>query len=159
MLSMKIWSPVTFAMLVFPVAVAAADVAYTGPAGWSHVESPPSTDTTRKVEQWHIAGDVGSVTYTQDSATAYADTLSAIEANFKKNNIKPATDKDMPCQGKIGHVVEFTFGPDGHKIVINNLLVPNGAGVDKIVYAREDGSQFDPDVKKSETAYCAAPPS
>lgn len=137
----------------------AADVTFTGPAGWKHVDPPASTDATRKSEQWHIPGDVATVTFIADPSNAYGDALGAIEQNFKKNGIKPSADKDMPCQGKIGHMVEFATGPDGHKIVINRLLVPSGTGVVTITYARADGSPFDPDVKTSETTYCAAPAS
>ena len=104
--------------------------------------------------QWHIAGDVSTVTFIADPSNPYADALAAIEQNFKTNGIKPATNKDTTCQGKAGHIVEFTTGPDGHKIVINRLLVPYGQGVITVTYARSDGSPFDADVKKSETTYC-----
>jgi hypothetical protein len=137
----------------------AADVAFPGPAGWKHVDPPASTDATRKSDQWHIPGDVATVTFIADTSNAYGDALGAIEQNFKSNGIKPATDKDMPCQGKTGHMVEFSTGPDGHKIIINRLLVPSGAGVVTITYARADGTAFDTDVKASETTYCAAPAS
>ncbi|MBD5657684.1 MAG: hypothetical protein IAI50_21285 [Candidatus Eremiobacteraeota bacterium] len=141
----------------FALPAAAADVPYDGPAGWSHAP-PASTDTARKVDQWHISGDVSTVTFIADSTSAYSDAVGAIEQNFKTNGIKAATDKDMTCQGKTGHVVEFTVGPDGHKIVINRLLIPSGTGVVTITYTRSDGSTFDSAVKKSETAYCDAPP-
>jgi hypothetical protein len=52
-------------------------------------------------------------------------------------------------------VVEFATGPDGHKIVINRLLVPTSDGVIAITYTRDDGVPFDPDVKKSVDAFCA----
>ena len=122
----------------------AADVPFVGPSGWSHVDTPPSTDPAKKVDQWHIAGDVASVTFLSDANGSYADALAAIEANFKTNGIKPATDKDMPCQGKTGHVVEFAFGPDGHRVVVNRLLVPNGNGVVTITYFRSDGIRIRP---------------
>jgi len=146
------------AAVAAPAAALAGDVAFVGPAGWSHDDLQQSPDGTRKYDKWHIAGDVASVTYIADSNSTYADALAAIETNFQTNHIKPATDKDIPCQGKTGHVIEFSVGPDGHKIVINRMLVPNGTGVVTITYARSDGSVFDPDVKKSETAYCAATP-
>jgi len=141
-----------------PLIAYAADVPFVGPAGWSHDDLQQSADGTRKYDKWHIAGDVASVTYIADSNSQYADALALIEKNFQTNKIKPAIDKDIPCQGKTGHVVEFAVGPDEHKIVINRLLVPNGAGVVTITYARADGSVFDADVKKSETAYCDATP-
>jgi hypothetical protein len=140
-------------------AFAATDVAFIGPSGWSHVDnSAGQVDPNRKIDQWHIAGDVASVTFIKDSATPYADALGLIKTNFETNKIKPSQDKDFMCQGKTGHVVEFATGPDGHKIVINRILVPDGAGVDTITYVRADGNPFDPDVKKSETDYCAAAP-
>jgi len=138
--------------------LAATDVAFIGPAGWSPVDSSTQTDPNRKIDQWHIAGDVASVTFIKDSLTAYADALALIKTNFANNKIKPAQDKDFPCQGKTGHVVEFTTGPDGHQIVINRILVPDGTGVDTITYVRSDGNPFDSDVKKSETDFCAAVP-
>lgn len=139
-------------------AFAATDVAFIGPAGWSHVDSSAQADPNRKIDQWHIAGDVASVTFIKDSQTAYADALALIKNNFSTNKIRPSQDKDFPCQGKTGHVVEFTTGPDGHQIVINRILAPDGAGVDTITYVRADGNPFDSDVKKSETDYCAATP-
>jgi hypothetical protein len=148
----------SFALAAGAPALAATDVAFIGPAGWSHVDSSGQTDPNRKIEQWHIAGDVASVTFIKDSVTAYADALALIKNNFSTNKIRPAQDKDFPCQGKVGHVVEFTTGPDGHAIVINRILVPDGAGVDTITYVRSDGNPFDSDVKKSETDFCAAVP-
>jgi hypothetical protein len=131
-------------------------VAFVGPASWSH--SPPSgaTDATRMVDQWHISGDVSTLTFIKDSSSAYSDALGAIEKNFSTNNIKASMDRDVPCRGITGHVVEFAYGPDGHRIVINRLLVPDGAGLDTITYARSDGSAFDPDVKTAEAAFCKA---
>jgi hypothetical protein len=157
-------SALALAFSVAPVLVgfagpvsAATDVAFIGPSGWSHVDTG-QTDPNRKIDQWHIAGDVASVTYIKDSATAYADALALIKANFANNKIKPSADKDFPCQGKTAHVVEFATGPDGHQILINRMLVPDGAGVDTITYVRSSDSAFDSDVKKSETTFCAPAP-
>lgn len=145
----------TLVTLALPAS--AADVAFAGPAGWSRAAAVSPGDAMHQFDQWHIAGDAATtVTFIKDGTTAYADALGRIEKNFADNKIKPATDKDFTCQGKTGHVIEFSTGPDGHKIVINRLLVPDGAGVDTVTYSRADGSAFDPDVQKAETAYCAA---
>jgi len=144
--------------LATPVTARAADVPFAGPAGWSHVAIPAGSDASRKVEQWHIAGDVATVTVIKDGATPYADSLGTVEKNFSDNKIKPAMDKDTPCQGKTAHVIEFATGPDNKKIVLKRVIVPDGKGVVTITYARSDGSAFDPDVEKSLTAFCAAGP-
>jgi hypothetical protein len=133
-----------------------AAVDFPGPSGWSHMATTAAPDPTRTVMQWHIAGDPASVTFIKDASTTYADAVAAIEKNFSTNNIKPATDKDVTCQGKTGHEVDFAVGPDGHQMIIHRMIVPDGAGIATITYARSDGSAFDSDVKKSETAYCAA---
>ena len=135
----------------------AADVAFAGPSGWSHTSVTASPDPARKFEQWHISGDTATtITFIKDGSTAYAGALGLIEKNFADNKIKPAIDKDVPCQGKTGHVIEFATGPENHKIAINRMLVPDGAGVVTITYSRPDGAAFDPDVQKSEMAYCSA---
>jgi hypothetical protein len=134
---------------------AAANPGFPSPAGWSHNAPPATTDPTRVVEQWHIAGDVASVTFIKDTGTAYSDALAAIEKNFSTNKIRPATDKDVPCQGKTGHEIDFAVGPEGHQLIIHRVIVPDGTGIDTVTYARADGTVFDPDVKKSEDAYCA----
>ena len=129
--------------------------AFVGPSGWSTVQSTP-TDPAHPLLQWHIAGDsTTSLTYIR-TTQSYDDSLGAIRTNLSTNKIKPAIDKDMPCQGKTAHVVEFAAGPDEHKIVINRLLVPQPDGVAAITYAHADGTPFDPDVKKAETVYCAS---
>lgn len=137
----------------------AAAVPFPGPDGWSRVAVPTSADTSRDFEQWHIAGDISTVTFIRDGSGVYADALATILKNFADNNIKPSTNKDMPCQGKTAHVVEFATGPDGKKVVINRMLVPDGAGLVTITYARAQDSDFDKDVKKSETTFCMATPS
>lgn len=136
----------------------ASGVAFPAPDGWSHVTVPTSTDTTRQFDQWHVAGDVSTVTFIRDSSAVYADALATILKNFADNNIKPSTNKDLPCQGKTAHVVEFATGPDGKKIVINRMLVPETAGLVTITYARSDGADYDKDVKKSVATFCAAAP-
>lgn len=143
------------ALLAAPVA--ATGVAFPAPVGWSRVPVPPSTDASRSFEQWHIAGDIATVTFIRDDSAAYGDALATISKNFSDNNIKPSTNKDMPCQGKTAHVVEFVTGPTGKRVVINRMLVPQGAtGLFTITYARSDGSDFDSEVKKSETSFCGA---
>jgi len=137
-------------------ATADQSTAFPGPSGWSHMASTVSPDPNRTVQQWHIAGDPASVTFITDTTTPYADAVAAIEKNFSTNNIKPATDKDVTCQGKTGHEVDFSVGPSGHQMIIHRMVVPDGTGIATITYARTDGEGFDPDVKKSETAYCAA---
>ena len=150
----------SFAILAATAAVALpaaafADAAFPPPSGWSHVDVA-ATDPAHTIQQWHIAGDVSSLTYAKDTGTSYADALARIQKNFADNKIRPAKDKDMPCQGKTAHVIEFATGPDGHQVVINRLLVPDAAGVDTVTYVRSDGAVFDADVQKSIAAYCAA---
>lgn len=144
-----------FSISLFATA-SASGVPFPPPAGWSHVVVPTSTDSARTFDQWHIAGDVSTVTFIRDTSGVYADALATILKNFSDNNIKPSTNRDMPCQGKTGHVVEFATGPDGQKILINRVLVPEATGLVTITYARSDGSDYDNDVKKSVTAFCAA---
>ena len=129
--------------------------AFVGPTGWSTVQGTPA-DPAHPLLQWHIAGDpTTSLTFVR-TTQSYDDSLGAIRTNLTTNKIKPAVDKDLPCQGKTAHVVEFAAGPDAHKIVINRLLVPTSDGVAAITYAHADGTPFDPDVQKAETAYCAS---
>jgi hypothetical protein len=139
-------------------AFADTTVAFLGPAGWSHNPPPTAVDPARTIEEWHIAGDIATVTYIKDTTTSYDDAMAAIKKNIATNGIKMSADKDVPCHGATGHVVEFAFGPDGHRVITNRLLVPAGSGVDTITYARSDGSTFDSDVKKAETEYCGATP-
>jgi hypothetical protein len=141
---------------VFSASAAFADVPFPPPSGWSHSGAPASTDPNHEFDQWHIPGDVATVTFIKDRTTAYADALATIEKNFSANNIKPNTDKDVPCQGKTAHVIEFAAGPAGKKIVINRMLVPDGPGVDTITYARSEGTSFDSDVQKSESTFCGS---
>ncbi|MBD5633648.1 MAG: hypothetical protein IAI49_04130 [Candidatus Eremiobacteraeota bacterium] len=147
-------------ILIITVAAAGPAVAdgppFTGPASWSSNGSPVSADPAHPVMQWHLPGDTASsLTYARTTA-AYADSLAAIHTNFTTNKIKPAVDKDVQCQGKTAHVVEFATGPDEHKIVINRMLVPTSDGVATLTYSRADGTSFDPDVQKAETTFCAA---
>src|SRR5271156_6637070 len=136
----------------------AATVAFLGPSGWSADDTSAQSTPTRRVLQWHLAGDISTVTFVDDTGTAYADALAAIEKNFSTNKIKPSIDKDVTCQTKTAHVIEFVTGPDGHQTEINPMLVPDGAGIATITYFRSDGTSFDPAVQKSEPAFCAATP-
>lgn len=150
-------STVAFAALL-TAPLAAASVPFPSPAGWSSVPVSPSKDASRTFEQWHIAGDISTVTFLRDASGVYADALAAILKNFADNNIRPTTSKDLPCQGKMAHMVEFATGPDAKKVLINRILVPDSTGLVTITYARSDGSDFDKDVKQAETAFCAASP-
>ncbi|MFY9779292.1 MAG: hypothetical protein WAJ85_02135 [Candidatus Baltobacteraceae bacterium] len=141
-----------------PPAAAAAETAFSGPADWSHSGPTVSPDGSRTVDQWHLSGDVQSLTFIRDATTSYADALAAIEQNFAAQRIKATIDKDLPCDGKTGHVVEFTTGPDGHRVAINRILVPDGSGVVTLTYTRDDGSRVDDEVKKAETSYCGPAP-
>lgn len=140
---------------VAPALAGPNDIAYAGPSGWSHVDVPAPTDANHAFAQWHISGDISTVTYILDGTTSYADSLASIRKNFSDNKIKPSIDKDVPCRGETAHVIEFSTGPDGKKVIINRMLVPTGAGVSTITYARSDGSVFDSDVQKSITTYCS----
>jgi hypothetical protein len=148
-----------FACIVFCAApgLAAATV-FTSPSGWSE-DTALSSDPAHPTMQWHLPGDPStSLTFSQ-TTRAYDDALGAIRTNLTTNKIKASVDKDITCQGKTGHVVEFSAGPDGHKIVINRMLVPTSDGVIAITYTRDDGTAFDSDVKKSEDTWCAGSPS
>jgi len=139
------------------VAFAAAEGAFTGPSGWSHVAAP-TPDPARKFEQWRLAGapndPAQTVTYIADTTTSYADALAMIKKNFADNNIKPKLDKDTTCQGRQGHEVEFLVGPEGKGVITNRLLVPDGSGVVSITYVRGQTDNYDDDVKKAVTSYC-----
>jgi hypothetical protein len=134
----------------------ADQTAFIGPAGWSH--SDPSTgDSTVKIERWHLPGDdLQSLTFIVDPNTPYTDAMAAIQKNFTTNHLKASVDKDLACKGVQGHVIEFATGPDGHKIIINRILLPNGTGVESITYSRGEGNPFDDDVKKSIAIFCGA---
>ena len=103
----------------------------------------------------HHLVDICEPTESYSAGRFVADALAAIEKNFSTNKIRPATDKDVPCQGKTGHEIDFAVGPEGHQLIIHRVIVPDGTGIDTVTYARADGTVFDPDVKKSEDAYCA----
>ncbi len=120
--------------LLAPVAALAAptDLVYAGPTGWSHVDMPAASDPSRFVAQWHIAGDIATVTYMKDATTPFADALANIH-------------KDVPCRGTSAHV-------------INRILVSSGPGVSMITYVRADGTKPDGDVTTSVTAFCNATP-
>ncbi len=141
-----------------PVTTLAADVAYAGPPGWAHVDVAAPSDANHAFAQWHIPGDIATVTFIRDATTRYADVLANIHKNFSDNGIKTSIDKDIPCRGAAAHVIEFSTGPEGKKVVINRMLVPITKGVATITYSRADGSTFDSDVQKSETAFCEATP-
>jgi len=143
-------------VLVAGAAAAADNSVFPQPSGWSRISSTAAADPNRTVQQWHIAGDVASVTFVHDTTTPYADAVAAIETNFSTNKIKPAVDKDLPCQGKTAHEVDFNVGPDGHQLTVQRVVVPDGTGVATVTYARAADAPFDPDVKKSETAFCAS---
>jgi hypothetical protein len=136
-----------------PAAAPDAVAAFVGPSSWSHA-APNTADPSRTIEQWHISGDVTSLTFIRDSTTTYDAAIGAIVKNFTTNNIKPSVDRDVACRGKTSHIVEFSIGPDGHQIIIHRLVVPDGTGVDTVTYARSVGVSFDPDVKKSEATFC-----
>jgi len=130
--------------------------AFVGPAAWTANGGTSGSDPAHPLLQWHLPGDTSaSLTYSKSTAS-YDDSLALIHANFSTNKIKPSVDKDISCQGKTAHEIEFAIGPDGHKVVINRILVPTSDGVATITYSRADGTAFDSDVQKSETAFCAA---
>jgi len=130
--------------------------AFDGPAAWTANGGPAGSDPAHPLLQWHLPGDTAASLTFLKSTASYDDSLALIHTNFSTNKIKPSIDKDIPCQGKTAHEVEFAIGPDGHKIVINRILVPTSDGVATITYSRADGTAFDSDVQKSETAFCAA---
>jgi hypothetical protein len=154
-MSLRSFASVVAALAALGVASAAsAAVTFVGPDGWHHVDQP-STDSVHKFDQWKISGTAQSLTVIQDSSTTYADSLGAVKANFAAQHINPALDKDEPCMGRPSHVVEYTVGPEGHQIIVNRLIVPDGSGVVTVTYARAHDDAFDADVKKAITNFCA----
>ena len=134
---------------------ASAVVTFKGPEGWSH-NGQPSADGKVQFDQWKFAGDPPqTVTVIQDSTTSYADSMTAVKTNFSTNHIKPAVDKDQQCLGRPSHDFEYTVGPDKHQITVNRLIVPDGSGVVTITYARGSSDDFDSDVRKAITTFCA----
>jgi hypothetical protein len=134
---------------------ASAAVTFHGPEGWSH-SGQPSADGKLIFDQWKLSGDPPqTVTVIQDSSTAYADSLAAVKNNFSTNHIKPSIDKDQTCLGRPSHDVEYKVGPDGHGIIVNRLIVPDGPGVVTVTYARGEKDDFDGDVRKAFTNFCA----
>jgi hypothetical protein len=153
-MSLRSFASVVAALAALGVASAAsAAVTFVGPDGWHHVDQP-STDSVHKFDQWKMSGANQTITIIQDSSTAYADSLGAVRKNFADNHIRASIDKDEPCMGRPSHVVEYTVGPEGHQIIVNRLIVPDGNGVVTVTYAR-DIPDFDPDAKKALTAFCA----
>ena len=151
---------VTLALAASTALAAAADVAFVGPPGWSHV-GQPSPDPTRKVDQWKLGGGGGdaaqTVTFISDTTSSYNDTLALIKKNFADNHIKASADADMACHGQQGHVVQFSSGPEGKEVVIRRILVPEGpTGLITITYSRAMADPDDPDVKKSIESFCKA---
>lgn len=143
--------------LLAPAFAGAASVtAFVGPQSWSHAPQPSSADGSRTVDQWRLSGDIQTVTFIHDAGASYATSLAAMQKNFSENHIKPSIDKDSACHGQTAHVVEFTIGPDGHRVTINRTIVPDAAGIDSITYTRSDGDKYDDDVKTAVTAYCGA---
>ncbi len=124
---------------------------------WKFVDpdanAPPPA--TRKSSQWHIPDEVDTFTLVDDSTQSYADSLTLIETNFSSNHVKPAVNKDLTCDGKTGHMVEFSAGPPGHQVIINRVLLPETptAGVLTFTYVRSD-KDWDPAVIKSMKAFC-----
>ena len=143
---------------IVPHLAFAADVSFVGPTGlWRHVEVSTQSDATRKVDQWKISGDPAqTLTFMSDTTSSYPDALALIKKNFSTNHIKASVDADKTCQGQQGHVVEFAIGPEGHEIIINRILFPQGQGIVTITYARGKEFDFDPDAKKAIDKYCAS---
>lgn len=136
---------------------ASAAVTFVGPDGWSHTGAP-SSDGTHKFDQWKLGGDPPqTVTVIQDSGTTYADSLAAVKKNFAENHIRPGIDKDQTCLGRPSHDVEYTVGPEGHQIVVNRLIVPDGTGVVTVTYARGEKDDPDKDVQTAMKNFCAQP--
>jgi hypothetical protein len=139
---------------------AAADVAFVGPSGWSHM-GQQSPDQTRKFDQWKLGGGgndpAQTVTFISDTTSSYADALALIKKNFADNHIKASADADTTCHGKQGHVIEFSSGPEGKEIVIKRILIPQDpSGLITITYARAKDDPYDDDVKKSIETFCKA---
>jgi hypothetical protein len=137
-----------------------AQIAFVGPKAWSKVDTgQTSTDTSRTFDQWKLGSGQESQTVTviHDSTTSYDTSLATMLKNFSDNSIKPSTNKDVTCQGRTAHVVEYQIGPDGHEFITNRMLLSDGAtGVVTVTYSRAKGYGFDDDVKAAEDAFCKA---
>jgi len=160
MIVSRISIAVALAMAASTTLAAAADVAFVGPPGWSHI-GQQSPDQTRKFDQWKLGGGGGdaaqTITFVTDTTSSYNDTLALIKKNFSDNHIKASADADMACHGQQGHVVQFSSGPEGKEVVIRRILVPEGqTGLITITYARAKDDPDDPDVKKSIESFCKA---
>jgi len=145
------------------LAAAADSPAFSLGFPWKAVDSDASVtpSTTRKQSQWHIPDDVSTFTLVDDSTQSYADSLTLIQTNFSSNHVKPSVDKDFTCDGKAGHMVEFSTGPTGHQVIINRLLLPETptAGVLTFTYVRSSSDKdWDPAVVKSMKAFCGTAP-
>jgi hypothetical protein len=148
----------TIAALLVAVPAAADPTAFPAPSGWTHVDAPPSTDTQRSFDTWKQSSSVTAQTITvmRDATGKYDDALAVVRKNFSDNNIKATVDSDQTCQGKTSHVFEFATGPDGHRIVINRLIVGGDAGITAVTYSRPQSASFGGEVKSAITAFCGA---
>ena len=145
----------TFVLGATAVSMAAGPPTFEGPKGdWKHTD-PAGTDT-RHVESWKLFTDQ-SLTVVTDTTVTYSDALAPIQKNIADNHIKTSVDKDETCLGKPAHVVEFSFGTEGHQTIINRTIASDGTGSVQITYARAGDDQFDPDVRKAIDAFCAQP--
>lgn len=146
----------TIAALVVAAPAGADPTAFPAPSGWSHVDAPPSTDTQHSFDTWKQSSSVTSQTITvmRDASGNYNDAVAIVRKNFTDNNIKPTVDADQTCQGKASHVFEFATGPDGHRIVINRLIVGGDSGITAVTYSRPQSAPFGGDVKTAITSFC-----
>jgi hypothetical protein len=137
-----------------------AQIAFVGPKAWSKVDTgQTSTDTSRTFDQWKLGGgqEAQTVTVIHDTTTSYDTSLATMLKNFGDNGIKPTTNKDVTCQGRTAHVVEYQIGPEGHEYITNRMLLSDGAtGVVTVTYSRAKGYNFDDDVKEAEDTFCKA---
>jgi len=142
------------ASLAAPALGAGTDLAFSGPAGWSHVTQTAS-DPSRQFQQWRFAADPPEIlTVMKDTTTNFADAIATMKKNIADNGFKVTLDSNQTCQGRPSHITEFAFGPQGHTTIINRLIVPQDDGIVTVTYTRGEGFNYDDDVKKAVAAYC-----
>ena len=120
-------------------------------------DAPPSTDTQHSFDTWKQSSSATSQTITvmHDASGNYNDAVAVVHKNFSDNNIKPTIDSDQTCQGKTSHVFEFATGPDGHRIVINRLIVGGDSGITAVTYSRPQSAPFGGEVKSAIESFCS----
>lgn len=129
---------------------------FPAPTGWDHVDQTVPAGSPRSLELWQRdSGELKqTLTVVNDSSISYDEILDRIKKNIAASPFKVNLDKDVTCDGKPAHLFELVFGPDGKRITVNRLVLPDGPGSIQVTYTRPEAAPFVDDVKASEAAYC-----